>query len=237
MREVDSVGRSRNDGKAAPGQGVSEARDEGMGDDVVTRAPNHERRLLDPQRLLSDAVVDHAPQGQDVASDAGTGIIRERHPGERPALERCDGEEADHLPDQVARLRVRRGPLQHEALHELGVNQREFDQHFAAERIPHKGCALHPGRCHEGRQCIRELANRERAARLFAQSEAGQVGSIDLDMRGEMICQRDHVPARHPEPMDEDDGYAVIRHSIERDAGMHRPAVDSDPPRFEPARM
>ena len=178
-------------------------------------------------------VVDHAPQGLEVAPDPRAGIIRQRDPGERPALEWRDEKEAHDLPGHAAYLRVRRRPLQHKAVDELRVNDGQFHQHLATERIANKGCALHADLMHPGSQRIGKLAHRERLRRLVAQAEAGQVRCVDLQVRGEMLCERDHVAARHPEPVDQDHGQAVIRHGVDRNSGMHGDAADAVASRCE----
>ena len=53
---------------------------------------------------------------------------------------------------------------------------------------------------------IGEFANGEHVPGLVAQAEAGQVGSVDLQVRAKMPCERDHVSAGHSQPMDQDHG-------------------------------
>ena len=52
-----------------------------------------------------------------------------------------------------------------------------------------------------------------------------------------MPCERDHVAAGHPEPVDQDHGQTVIRYGVNRDAGMHRLAVDADLPHRKAAQI
>lgn len=51
-----------------------------------------------------------------------------------------------------------------------------------------------------------------------------------------MLRKRDHVAARHSEPVDQDNGQTVVRYGIDRDTGVYLDAADAVVSRRKPSK-
>lgn len=119
--------------------------------------------------------------------------------------------------------------MEHGLLHEVRAPRGEVRDDLATERVADERRAPEAHRPHSGGEGVREPGHVQDAGRLLTLAEAGQVGRVDPEGRGEEFQGWEHVPAGDDQPVHEDYRWASFGRRAFRHAGMHPQAIDQGP--------